>query len=124
MGIIVMRVLVFLAVALVCVSAQEKKKVVTECIEPEMKTKAPTKVAAQTEKEVEQLVKEVNEKVVKLNKERAKIRDIEPEQLSLDELKDRFSKDLVKKFTRVCCKKSSTQGMETTWTATPCSRNF
>merc|ERR1711879_616532 len=103
--IIVMRVLVLLAVALVCVSAQEeKKKVVTECIEPEMKTKPPTKVAAQTEKEVQQLVKEVNEKIVKLNKERAKIRDIEPEQLSLDELKDRFSKDLVKKL-----KKSKTK---------------
>merc|ERR1712147_580290 len=93
--IIVMRVLVLLAVALVCVSAQEeKKKVVTECIEPEMKTKPPTKVAAQTEKEVKQ-------KIVKLNKERAKIRDIEPEQLSLDELKDRFSKDLVKKLKKI-----------------------
>merc|ERR1711879_714745 len=92
--IIVMRVLVLLAVALVCVSAQEeKKKVVTECIEPEMKTKPPTKVAAQTEKEVQQ--------IVKLNKERAKIRDIEPEQLSLDELKDRFSKDLVKKLKKI-----------------------
>jgi len=80
---------------------EEKKKVVTECIEPEMKTKPPTKVAAQTEKEVQQLVKEVNEKIVKLNKERAKIRDIEPEQLSLDELKDRFSKDLVKKLKKI-----------------------
>merc|ERR1712004_638282 len=100
-----MRVFIVLAVALIAVTAQKatdtKEKKVTVCIEPDYKTANPISVEKQSEEQVQKLVKDVNEKIQKLNKERAKQRDIEPEQLTLDVLKERFSKDLVNKLKKI-----------------------